>query len=564
MPSYRARHQISLSEVVVKLAISGVSYIRANLGHLLGRCLRAVCDYDSSLRSACTPQRNCMINREANTRAKKSFRPKPPKPTSRGSQDLQASLELRCSMSRAIVAKLTRLRRGKLSSIGFWSAVLLSSFLMRLRFLWSPRGGVGLWSPLDPDAITYGYWAQTILKSGIVAYTNVSRVPLWPIALVPFYALLGASDVTIRFASFFFGVLTIFATFKVARSAFSYQTGVLASFLVAASYYVAFDAFRGLREEVFSFLLLCLIYFSLVRRGESALNLGAVSVLTAMLYFTRSDGALLVIPTLLVYFVLSSVMKKEKIPYRKFLLVGSMFVLSIAGWGWYSAKITGDPFQESTTYAMWNYWVEIQGAPAGTVPTVHVTMLEYLFKYHTIPQLLVASALGTYFIVIFLAYLYSPYWFGYPPLRSPLSLVLFPVVPILFLGGAYLLLKAKKNWYFPFLYAVVVPYLGMFHQLGVLETYRALVPFAPILLITISYTMTRIHASISPRLRGLSTVKSLAFYLPLALLLQGFLYINYEFLLAWGNLAYDYLDAIGLYFTAGLCLLWAVLRSFRK
>ena len=248
---------------------------------------------------------------------------------------------------------------------------------MTIRLVASPN--VGLWAPLGPDATTYGIIARRILEQGLTVPLGV-LVPFWPVVIASSFTLFGVSDITQKFTSFFFGILTIFMTYKVAREAFDYRVGVLASFLLVTSYYVLFNAFQGLREPLFSFLLLCFIYFALIREGDDTVNLAMSAVLTAMLYFTRTDGTFVVIPTLLLYLVISSLARKGKIPVRKLLVITVTFALSIAGWALYSASVFGDPFAETTNYASWLYWVDCLKS-VGPMPS-GVTMTEYLFKCH--------------------------------------------------------------------------------------------------------------------------------------------------------------------------------------
>ena len=454
-------------------------------------------------------------------------------------------------------------RRLRLSSIVLGLIFALEAVLVRWRLLSSPRGGVGLWSPLDPDAQTYLYYAKVILSHGLSAYANPARVPFWPITVAPFIALLGPGFTTIRVASFVFGLLTILATYIVAKEAFSPKVGLVSSFLLATSFYVVFDALRGLREELFSLLLLGLIYFALVRQSRDFVRIGLSAILTSLLYFTRSDGALLVVPLLLVYLAVSSKMRRQKMPVKQMFLIALAFAISIAGWAWYSFSLTGDPFAESTNYASWNYWVEFQKA-AGSHPTLNVTMSQYLFQYHTISQLLSASAAGTLWIIQFLDMLLYPYLFGYLPNISPMGWLLFPVVPILFFAGAFMMWRRKSNWYFPFLYAITVPYLGLFHQLGVLQTPRALVPFAPIIFITISLPLLTVYQSLESWLRRRRGAIPLLVSLFLGLIVFAYISVNYAYLLAWATLRPGLQDIVAVSAFFGLSVLWAILSAVRK
>jgi hypothetical protein len=164
--------------------------------------------------------------------------------------------------------------------------------------------------------------------------------------------------------------------------------------------------------------------------------------------------------------------------------------------------------------------------------------------------------------------------FGYPAYSSPIALMVISFLLILFFSSAVTLWKEKRNWYFPLLYATVVPYLGMFQGLGVIETARNLVPFSPILTITVAYSVVRIYgflvSSIDQHLcfgrvidRGILALR-LILYGILAFFLLGYVSVNYLYLLAWALLPINFADLFFLSFVAILCLAWVILRSFEK
>jgi 4-amino-4-deoxy-L-arabinose transferase-like glycosyltransferase len=429
---------------------------------------------------------------------------------------------------------------------------------MRIRLLWSPWEG--LWSPLDPDAQTYRQEAVEILTRGVSGIVT-PRGPLFSIVVAIFFALFGESNIVPKLTSFLFGILTIIMTYKVSKEEFGRDAGIMSSFLVATSYYVVFDSLRALREELFSFVLLCMIYFALTKRGNSKYDLAYTAVATGLLYFTRSEGAIFAVLPLLAYVILSARPTSKAVQFKLVAILAG-FVASIAGWALIQTKAFGDPFMESTQSATMFYWGEFQHG-AGS-PMLKVSMMEYLFKYHTPDQLLLSSAKGTVWIIQFLEMTFFPYWFGYPPSSSPLALLLFPVLPILFLSGAIILLKQKRNWYFPLPYLVVVPYLGLLHQFGVIETGRYLVPFAPLFVITITYPLILLCRSLKTHLERLSWVEAIPTYGFSAFLLSGYICISYSYLLAWANIKEDLTDLLVLGSLTWLVIMWFILTILRK
>ena len=116
-----------------------------------------------------------------------------------------------------------------------------------------------------------------------------------------------------------------------------------------------------------------------------------------------------------------------------------------------------------------------------------------------------------------------------------------------------------------------MPYLGMFTDLGVLDTYRTLVPYAPILLITISYPLVKIEEFLVAHLKWRpcdrcvplhSAIKALIINGSLVSLLMAYVYINYWYLLAWAILTVNLSDIVALGSLAISSLLWVALTVY--
>lgn len=440
-------------------------------------------------------------------------------------------------------------RRQKLWQLLLILILVLTPTLMRVRLLSTAYSH----PPLDPDAITYRDLAREILIKG--TYVN-EKVPFFPVVIALFFYLFGPTDLTQRFISFAIGILAIVVTYWLARREFGYETGVLASFLLATNYYVVFNSFRGLREELSSLLLLCLVYFAVVRRNNGALRVAVVSILTAMLYFTRSDTALIVALTLLAYIICSSILKKQKMPVATICFMSLILVVSIAGWCLYSAMMFGDAFAESTNYASWMYWVEIDKLVSAWYP-MKVSMIEYLFGFHSPTQLIISSAKGTLWILRFLDFFKGK----------------LPIVVILLFSSAVTIWMEKRNWYYLLLLGIALPYLGMFHHLGVIETPRFLVSFEPVFFILISYPLVRAYRFIVSETEALSRMQSLILFGSMAYLMMGYVYVNYVSILALcgylsnqatTTLSLTLVDVILLTCLLSLCLLWFVLVIYEN
>ena len=385
--------------------------------------------------------------------------------------------------------------------------VVLAPVLMRIGLV---CGGYGV-PLLDPDAITYRQTASSIIANH--SYSNV-KVPFFSIVLAAFFYAFGDSDLTQRCVSFSFGVLAVLVVYKLGKREFGRDGAVLASFLLASNYYAVFNSFRGLREELCSVVLLTLVYFSTSRKTDRAREAVLASALTAILYFTRSDTALVVVPTLLAYLLLSSVAKKRKVPKMMMICVLVALMASVAAWSVYSISISGDPYAESTYYASWMYWFDIEKG-VGVQSARNVTMTEYLFRYHTPLELASATARGALGTLAYLDFF-----------RGQL-----PIAGLLLLGSAILCWKDQRNWYYLLLSGVALLYLGLFHGLGVIEIQRFMMPFEPVFMLAVSLCLVEIFRFVHAQKLSASSV--LVAYGLMACLLVGYVCRNYLYMLAY-------------------------------
>ena len=364
---------------------------------------------------------------------------------------------------------------------------------------------------LDPDAITYRQTANSIITNH--SYSNV-KVPFFSLVLAAFFYVFGDSDLTQRCVSLSFGVLAVFVTYKLAKREFGRDGAVLASFLLASNYYAVFNSFRGLREELCSVVLLELVYFSTSRKTDGARKAVLASALTAILYFTRSDTAVIVVPALLAYLLFSSVAKKRKVPRKMMICVLVALVASVAAWSIYSISNFGDPYAESTYYASWMYWFDIEKG-VGVQSAYNVTMTEYLFKYHAPMELASATARGVLGILAYLDFF-----------RGEL-----PIAGLLLLGSAILCWKDQRNWYYLLLSGVALLYLGLFHGLGVIEIRRFMMPFQPIFMLALTLCLVEIFRFVQAQ--KLSAPSLLVAYGLMTCLLIGYVSRNYLYMLAY-------------------------------
>ncbi|MDP3698762.1 MAG: glycosyltransferase family 39 protein [Nanoarchaeota archaeon] len=98
----------------------------------------------------------------------------------------------------------------------------------------------------------------------------------------------GYSEISLRILSVFFGVLTVFLTFLLARKIFSWKEGLLAAFLVSISYTSVLYSQEAKMYSMFAaFFLLSLLSFIAFMKKPSVLNTLFFSVSVALLLYTH-------------------------------------------------------------------------------------------------------------------------------------------------------------------------------------------------------------------------------------------------------------------------------------
>lgn len=122
---------------------------------------------------------------------------------------------------------------------------------------------------------------------------------------------LGASEFSLRLLSVFFGVLSVFLTYILARKLFSWKEGLLASFFVSISYTSTFYSQEAKMYSMFAaFFLLSLFYFVKLLEKPSYLNLLFFSISSALLLHTHIIGIVIFLGYILFYVTTYVLMQK--------------------------------------------------------------------------------------------------------------------------------------------------------------------------------------------------------------------------------------------------------------
>lgn len=149
-------------------------------------------------------------------------------------------------------------------------------------------------------------------------------------------------DIAVSFASAFFSVLAVFATFLLAQYAFSWWVGVLASFGMAIDSELVSIGADGWRDDTFMFLVLMFSY-ALLRlfRKASFGNALFAGIVAGLVCLTRMTSFSFIVPGYL--FVLLAGKESIKFRARSVLLSASMFCIIIAPFLINCAIVYGDP-----------------------------------------------------------------------------------------------------------------------------------------------------------------------------------------------------------------------------
>jgi len=281
------------------------------------------------------------------------------------------------------------------------SSIVLLAFALRFRWLLL---AVQSSMPLSPDASYYMSAASELLN---LSYRSF-REPMFPFIAALFLSVLGVSIATFRFSTVFLGTLIVPLTYQIARRTSGTSAGLLASFLVATNVLLIYNSIRGLREELFSCILLALI-FLVVRYGDRVTTKASMisGFLAAILCLTKLEG-LIVVAGVSAYHVWWSKISQRKINWRFIALVLGSSIIAIFAWFGFCALVFKNPFETwSVVGPMWyQYEFGGEGKP--------ITAFDYIFRYHTAEQILFLAARGTVRILLMLNELWflTPVGFG--------------------------------------------------------------------------------------------------------------------------------------------------------
>jgi glycosyltransferase involved in cell wall biosynthesis len=230
---------------------------------------------------------------------------------------------------------------------------------------------------LDPDAQGYMSLAKGILQ---LSYT-IPREPVFPLAATLSFLVFGPSVQAFRMTSVALGSLVILASYKLGEYASSRTAGLFLATMVALNPFLAWNSTRGLREELFSLLLICLVCHVMSSAGHLFYSKARVfdALLIIGLILTNLEGVAIAL-AICIFVLWYSNLRGQRQPIGYLMIVLLSTMASVLGWALFSWVQFGNPFETTTGQGSWWYAYEFG-------VNRRITVFEYLFGYHSSLQL---------------------------------------------------------------------------------------------------------------------------------------------------------------------------------
>jgi 4-amino-4-deoxy-L-arabinose transferase-like glycosyltransferase len=257
---------------------------------------------------------------------------------------------------------------------------------------------------LDPDARGYRELAEKMKffsANGFYSARFGMREPFFISAVKLFFMFTCPSDTHLRMVSSVFSVVVVYLTYRVGREWFNEATGLIAACILAVHPYLIALSARGLREELFTTLLLLFIYCGHIKPDLSprarAVTCG---VLAGCLLLTRFECLPLLFLTLACYLILL----RRQWNVRMAAAVLAVAIVLVLPHLYNTYTRYGDPFYAVNHHTRFYANIEFAGQPGfptaeqiaqeGWYAGPRITPFEYYFKYHSLWQVAARSTMG--------------------------------------------------------------------------------------------------------------------------------------------------------------------------
>jgi 4-amino-4-deoxy-L-arabinose transferase-like glycosyltransferase len=257
---------------------------------------------------------------------------------------------------------------------------------------------------LDGDALSYLHYARIMdffSPTGFFSAQFGMREPMYLFIAKATLALFGFSETHLRFVSCVFSVFVIILSWQLGKKWLNEPVGLLAAAILVVHPYLIELSGRGLREEMFTCLLLLLLNAVKKISTESLMPKTLfVGLLIGALLLTRSETHLMIL-AVMVCLVLFG---EKTLNWRTALISLSIGIILFAPHLYNTYRLNGNIFNTMNIQARFYANMEFAGRPGfptkeelavkGLCSGPSITPFEYFFKLHTPWELAAKSAMG--------------------------------------------------------------------------------------------------------------------------------------------------------------------------
>jgi 4-amino-4-deoxy-L-arabinose transferase-like glycosyltransferase len=207
---------------------------------------------------------------------------------------------------------------------------------------------------LHPDTLQWKPGSNPYEKGDPINYLRMARAmkgfyaaqfrePFYVWIVKQFLEIFDQKDIAVSFASAFFSVMAVLATFIVAQYAFSFWVGVIAALTMTIDQELISIGVDGWRDDTFMFLVLMFCYAMLrLFRKASFGNALFAAIVGGLVCLTRMTSFSFIVPGYL-YVLLAGKETSIKTRFKFVALSAVMFVIVIAPFLINCAIVYGDP-----------------------------------------------------------------------------------------------------------------------------------------------------------------------------------------------------------------------------
>jgi hypothetical protein len=282
---------------------------------------------------------------------------------------------------------------------GLLCCIVFTAFCLRWHELVRVAG-----TALDSDAHGYFNFARRMdlfSATGFFSAQFGMREPMYLFIAKTILGLTGFTETHLRFVSCLFSVLVVMLSWRLGKKWLAEPVGLLAAALLAVHPYLIELGARGLREEVFTCLLLTLLIIGrdFPKRSPLAKALSAGFTIGAIL-LTRSET----LPLILAVMVCLMLFERKTWPWATVVPALCIGVALLFPHLYNTYSQYGNPFYAVNTHTRFYANLEFAGRPGfptqeelavkGLYAGPTITPFAYYFKLHTPLELITTSATG--------------------------------------------------------------------------------------------------------------------------------------------------------------------------